>query len=446
MGLLRQLVLIGTLAGLGFAQDCPILGPAYPEITNPVASGPFKAAKTPFDDELTKALAEGVLDRNTTFAIQVYSRHSDKLLYEYYHGPGVGPDTLYRAASVSKLISIYTTLAAVGDRHWNDPVTCHIPELARLKVQNPVYDVNWNDVTLGGLTSHMSGIGRDFALGDLAPYLPLGTPGVPTLNESEKIQCGLGDLNQRPCTRKEALAKIAKMHPISPSYHTPSYSNVAFQLLGYAVEKIAHMPFATLVQKKLLEPLKMTRTFLKPVNDTNAVVLPGFEVDMGDAAPGGNYYSTPTDLTLLGRSILSSTLLPPLVTRRWLKPLTHTDHSNQSIGRPWEINRLRLPVSTSPATNATRPLDVYTKTGATGQYRSLVALSLDHGVGVTLLVGGPKVDEVYAVLDRRVGEVWYGAAEQAGRELIAAKYAGNYTLGDGSVVECKVRRKRRDWR
>lgn len=158
MAPLQQLVLLGALAGLGLAQDCPILGPAYPELTSP---GLFGAAKTAINDEITKALASGQLDNGTFFGVQVFSRNSDKTLYERYHGPAVGPDTLYRIASISKVVSVYTTLAELGDKYWGEPVTKYIPELAKLKVKNPIYDTDWSQVTLGALASHMGGISRD---------------------------------------------------------------------------------------------------------------------------------------------------------------------------------------------------------------------------------------------------------------------------------------------
>lgn len=161
MGLFQQLVLLGAFAGLGLSQDCPMYGPSYPEVANPSSSAVFSAAKTAIDGEIARALASGQLDNGTYFAIQVFSRHSDKTLYEHYYGPSIGPETLYRIASISKLISVYTTLAELGDKHWDDPVTEHIPELAGLKVQNPVYDVDWSEVTLGGLASHMGGVPRD---------------------------------------------------------------------------------------------------------------------------------------------------------------------------------------------------------------------------------------------------------------------------------------------
>ena len=159
MGLVH-LVVVGALAGLALSQDCPILGPAYPEI-NPGSSAVFGAAKAALEDEITRALAGGQLDKGTYFGVQVFSRNSDKTLYEKYYGPSVGPDTLYRIASISKVVSVYTTLSELGDRYWNEPVTKYIPELAKLKVQNPVDDIDWSEVTLGALASHMGGIARD---------------------------------------------------------------------------------------------------------------------------------------------------------------------------------------------------------------------------------------------------------------------------------------------
>ncbi len=219
MGLLQHLVLIGTLAGLGLSQDCPFLGPAYPEVADLGSSAAFKAAKTAIDQEISKALANGQLDKDTYFGIQVFSR-SEKPLYEKYYGPSIGADTLYRIASISKLVTVYATLTEIGDGYWNKPITDFIPELAaaKLKVKNPVYDIDWDEVTLGALASHLAGVPQQCktprsptplfrivrltvidALGDLSPYFPQGAPGLPTLDASEKITCGTDGF--RPCTR-----------------------------------------------------------------------------------------------------------------------------------------------------------------------------------------------------------------------------------------------------
>ncbi|KAK4040945.1 beta-lactamase/transpeptidase-like protein [Parachaetomium inaequale] len=420
MGLF-QLALLGALASLGLTQDCPIFGPAYPEVTKPGPAAAFGAARTAIEDEIARGLAGGQLDKRTVFAIQVFSRHSDQTLYEQYHGPSIGPETLYRIASTSKLLTVYTTLAELGDRHWNDPVTKYVLELAGLKVQNPVYDVDWSEVTLGALGSHMGGILRDYAVGDLAPYLQQAPPGLPTLNETEQIQCGA----------TEAFAKISRSFPIAPSYHTPAYSNVAFQLLSYAVEAITGTKFAALVDKNLLQPLNLARTFLTKPNDTDAFVASGWDWDFGDEAPAAGYYSSPNDLTKLGRSILRSALLPRATTRHWLKPVTHTTRAAFSLGRPWEIFRLAVPVSTSPSlSSTTRVVDTYTKRGNIGGYQTLLALSPDHGT--------------YSSLKEKLDGVWLAAAEQAGREEVGV-YGGNpadlfiFELGqDGKAVAVEV--------
>lgn len=161
MGFLDHLVLLGTFATLGLGQDCPIFGPAYPETVNPVSSTPFIAAKAAIEDEIARGFASGQLGNDTVFAIQVFSRHSNEILHEHYYGPSVDSNTLFRVASISKVISVYTTLTEVGDQHWNDLITKYIPELAEAKVQNPVYDVDWSEVTLGAIASHMGGIPRD---------------------------------------------------------------------------------------------------------------------------------------------------------------------------------------------------------------------------------------------------------------------------------------------
>ncbi|KAK3299865.1 beta-lactamase/transpeptidase-like protein [Chaetomium fimeti] len=444
MGLFSHLALLGAFATLGLGQDCPIFGPAYPQIVDPGSATAFIEAKTAIEDEISKGISSGQLDNGTVFAIQVFSRHSDEILHEHYYGPSIGPDTVFRLASISKLMSVYTTLAELGDGYWNDPITKHVPELARLKVQNPVYDVDWSEVTLGAIAGHMGGIPRDYALGDVSALIPEGTPGLPALNETEQIQCG--NINVRPCTREETFAMISKSFPIAPSDHTPAYSNMAFQLLSYAVEGITGKKFSTLVDKNLIQALNLTRTFLSPpINDTNAVVLEAWDWDFGEEAPGGGYLSTAHDLTHLGRSILRSTLLPPPTTRRWLAPITHTARTTLSVGRPWEIARLALPISVSPPSNTTRVTDVYSKQGSIGQYQSLLALSPDHGVGYAMLIGGEGAAGTYGFLQGVLDRVWLGAAEQAGREEVGGRFAGEYKVAGGdngeegeAVVELRV--------
>ncbi|KAK0725690.1 hypothetical protein B0H67DRAFT_137047 [Lasiosphaeris hirsuta] len=105
-----------------FSQNCPFLGPAYhaPNVT--ISAAPLRAASAAFDAALTKAVAERQIDAAKTFyAIDVYS--SDQFIYSRFYtalsstnktAVAVGPDTVFRIFSISKLITVYAFLARLG--------------------------------------------------------------------------------------------------------------------------------------------------------------------------------------------------------------------------------------------------------------------------------------------------------------------------------------------
>jgi CubicO group peptidase (beta-lactamase class C family) len=79
---------------------------------------------------------------------------------------------------------------------------------------------------------------------------------------------------------------ILQTWPVATSFRTPNYSNMAFQILGYAIENITGTPFADLVKEQLIKPLNLTRTYTTlPNNVTDAVMVDGWNDDFGDAAP-----------------------------------------------------------------------------------------------------------------------------------------------------------------
>jgi CubicO group peptidase (beta-lactamase class C family) len=168
-------LLLAAVTSLGSAQNCPLIGPAYPAATD-VVSPTFTSAKAAMDKALAQALTDGQVNGSSTYySLQVFTPFSRNTIYEAYHTASnqtgsspvtVGPDTVFRIFSISKVISVYATLAALGDKYWNEPVVKYVPELeAALKMQgrNAVDDADWNEITLGSLSSLMSGLGRDCA-------------------------------------------------------------------------------------------------------------------------------------------------------------------------------------------------------------------------------------------------------------------------------------------
>ena len=80
---------------------------------------------------------------------------------------------------------------------------------------------------------------------------------------------------------------ILRQFPFTLSDRTPGYSNVAFQLLAYAAESITGTPFPAIVKSQLIDPLRLSRTYLTNPggNFSDAVIIDGWEIEFGDEAP-----------------------------------------------------------------------------------------------------------------------------------------------------------------
>lgn len=111
-------------------------------------------------------------------------------------------------------------------------------------------------------------------------------------------------------------------------------------------------------------------------------------------------------------------------TRKWMKPLSHTASLTTSVGAPWEIYRLTIPVS--PGSKRTRVSDVYSKLGGNVAYAAVFVLSPDHSLGYSILVGGTTATADRIPLRNVIGETFIPAAEAAAFENALANYAGTF--------------------
>jgi hypothetical protein len=136
----------------------------------------------------------------------------------------------------------------------------------------------------------------------------------------------------------------------------------------------------------------------------------------------GGLYASTKDMVKLGRAVLNSTLLSPAMTRRWMKPATHTGSLTASVGAPWEI--YTIPTS--------RAVDVYTKSGDLGSYSSMTALSPDHGVGFTILAAGNETTAVVQTLTQAMMEMLVPALDAAAKEEAVVRFTGTYTHHDNN--------------
>jgi hypothetical protein len=146
---------------------------------------------------------------------------------------------------------------------------------------------------------------------------------------------------------------------------------------------------------------------------------------------GGNLYSTPADVSKLGRAILSSSLLSKALTRRWLKPVAHTADPYYSVGAPWEIHRVTLPVTN-------RVVDLYAKAGAFGAYTSELILIPDFEVGLTVLAAGPPSNSVVPIITNLFSGIVVPALETAAREEAKNSLVGTYSFKSAGGLESSI--------
>ncbi|KAJ7928130.1 beta-lactamase/transpeptidase-like protein, partial [Mycena leptocephala] len=424
-------------------QNCPILGLSFPTPKSLSTSSLIQDASANLTATIEQTLQSGQsLDFNTSFSVGIFSIASSDLLFQYHHSApslvnsttgvtAVDADTIYRIGSVSKLLTVFTYLIELGDASWSDPVTKYIPELQTASGSDPVSSAAWADITVGALAAQLSGIGRDNGLGDL--YSPLTAPsaytslGLPILNASDASLCNL--TSAETCTRADFFKGLFGRHAVLASFTTAIYSNVAYQLFGYVLESITGKPFASSIESSLFTPLNMSSSSFTVPNDTSRGVIPVspdaslWNLDLGDGTPYGGMFSTLSDIAKLGRAILNSTLLSPAQTRRWLKPHSHTASLTYSVGAPWEIQRLILPLEN-------RVVDVYTKNGDLGSYFAFFALIPEYGVGFAALGasadGGAPLD--VTVVSSLIGDNFVPAEARFAGTFAAAGLNSSITL------------------
>ena len=467
MALLPLTIFAATTAAVSV---CLPLGPVYPVPTAPSRSQALKTAFQDLENTIAQSLQNngssyGQLDPNTTsFIMEVYSVHEVKPLFEHsFSAPelanaeegvqAVSESTIFRLGSMSKLLSVYNFLIHAGDDSWNQPITRYIPELADAATQtagtlqsSTIVNVDWDTVTVGSLASQMAGIARESPFGPISDASLLNNLPLPELPAINGTFCNPPDETQIPCTRAGAWYSIRKgliadlvdffmailqERPVVPSWHTPIYSNVAFQILSYALENITAIPFNQSFKEGIITPLGLNDTFLTVPPTTNNSIIPynqswsDYAWDMRDEAPAGGYYSTIRDLRAIGKSILNSTLIPDHMTRRWMKPVTFTGSVNVSVGAPWEI--VRIPTD--------RNVWMYTKGGHVGSYTSEIILIPEYNIGATVLTAGVAVSQDVDLLANLFAEIIAPVLEDASKEEASAIYVGLYQLpGSNSSI------------
>ncbi|CAI7613454.1 unnamed protein product [Penicillium manginii] len=408
-------------------QLCPLLGPSWPAPTDLPSDPAFQSALQNITTNIQDAVTAGNFSGDSLSLMIFDTSDSSSLLNLSNTGQTINTtigvskvdeNTVFRIGSVSKIYTMLLLLIEDGFNPFNDPVSRYIPEIraatvALLENSTKRHDgidfLKWNEVTDFPLCSQ-----RRF---HLAVFQIHAAGSV--CRRTCFVYCDL--LTRLLIT--EFFDGLLQAHPIVPTSATPIYSNAAFQILGYVVETLAGEGFEKVLEKEIIKKLNLTHTFYNtPRTSLGVIPIPQGEFwwnfNLGDEGPAGGLYSSAKDLSILGRAILNSTLLPRSITRKWMKPLTHTSSLNYAVGAPWEILSF----------GNERPIDLYTVSGDFSTYSSVLALDPDHVIGFNVLAAGSNTHETVALASDIVSESLLPALDQAAKNQANGRFAGTYAL------------------
>ncbi|KAF2211204.1 hypothetical protein CERZMDRAFT_43776 [Cercospora zeae-maydis SCOH1-5] len=431
---------------------CPIKGQQFPLPTKISEEAIFKNATKTIEDHFKANLTSSPYNA-TTFSLGLFTVDESRLIFEYSHtdnavrnstqgARSADSDSIYRIASISKVLTVYLWMINAGERRWNDPITDYLPELGQYDRSKYDYAVpQWDEITVGDLASYLAGVAREYGLNDLAcpGYLTDAFgPGEQSLTHAVAHEdvpvCGYltANVSYVPCNQKQSIRGIGKLATSFPPGYTPLYSNANFALIGAALANFTGLDSETIFHESLVKPLGLTGTTSgRPRNITARSIVPlgdaqksSWDNDLGPQDPAAGAFSTVNDLAAIGRAILNSTLTTKAATRRWFSTMTFVETVEQAAGRPWEIFRRKI--------NG-QLVEIYTKSGFWGAHRSVFAVVPAYNFGFVALTASLKGrGEVPDDITNVVIDAILPALDEISHQQAHRNFAGQYTLNDKS--------------
>ncbi|KAL8839752.1 MAG: hypothetical protein Q9170_001623 [Blastenia crenularia] len=382
----------------------------------------------------------------TSFSIAVTSAsenlwttsHTASVLGNYTDSTptAVSDQTYFRIASISKVFTVLAVLLQQQAGKWSlhDSITKFVPELLEGETTNKV---NWESITLETLASQLSGIPREYGQSDLVdPFEdrqygfedPVDV-GLPPVDGDDVPPCGENRPHTRPCTRKELLDGLIKRPPVYQPNARATYSNMAFVLLGFALEAVSGLSYEKLVDLLIFNPIGMNKARLSKPPDSQGVIpdqTNDWDAHIGTYGPTGGIYTTASDLALFARSVLNNKLLDRSATNAWLKPHSYSESLSFAYGMPWEIFRTRdlLP-------DSDRIQTIITKAGGLRGYTSQLLLIPEYDLGLVVFVAGDG--HALAWLRDEILKALLPIVEGTTRDQTASGFSGTYKSTDTHI-------------
>jgi len=277
------------------------------------------------------------------------------------------------------------------------------PESGELTQSSSIYEIGSITKTFTGLlVAQAIGEGKMKLDADIRKYLPGNFPAL-HYPSGEPVRVGYllshtamfpnsfasGDISA-PMTEAYFLDHLQQIKLDSLKTLKYAYSNVGYQLLGYALEHIYQSDYETLIKRHITGPLRMTNTFVNRIPVKSAQVLNGYTASGEKAQPvptsfpaAGGLHSCIDDMLKYADYQLAEKDAAVKLTHR----IIYGNVEQDAVGFQWAIGR-------------TRNWDYYIRIdGGTNGFRSFCSLYPNEQAAVILLTN-EKDDQAGADLYR----------------------------------------------
>lgn len=283
--------------------------------------------------------------------------------------------TNFLTCSISKLFTA-TAIMQLSEQEKIDISKKLIFYLPDFKMK----DQRYNDITIEQLLTHTSGLHWDERL----KHSP---------NDSSALRKFVYSLDN----------KILDFAPGTKFDATKTYSNAAYDILGYLVQKISGMPYEDYIEENILARTNMLNSAFNYVNipaerRSAPHILKGKSVKIGgiydenrEHSPSGNLNSCSLDLCNWMMSILSiynspdslnGILHSSTLQNMWTKRFVAPQNKKMSIGLGWWI------------TNSDELGKYYWHVGDNPGFSATLMVFPDHNFGIAVLSNGMYAEQI----------------------------------------------------
>lgn len=283
-------------------------------------------------------------------------------------------NTIFEIGSISKTFTVDAMLSVLN-RHsidLNSTIAPYLPEEV-VKANPEVGAITWSQ-----LATHSSGLKK----------MPMAF-NLETL-QSVFAAITMGN-NAAPFDEKYTWAYLGNPNMTNSTIKTPTYSNLAFGLLGYLVSEVDNQSYSVMLMNEVIDPLSMSQTSLNNSSIDNRAQGYGQFRSVGPfQIIGHSEYMTFSD-TLAGAGAINSSVKDMLVYLRHSMSLLKTDVFKQKnhVKKFTERTDINLGWFISQFDHESHEKIIW-HDGGTAGFRSYIGFSESNDFGVVVLSSGTK--------------------------------------------------------